>query len=148
MVSKVFTLEEANTLIPTLELRLPKLLQTKRALSDYVSSLVKKGINVESLFGMTDLVDDDLVAAKAELEKLGNNLQGELAAIQELGCVVKDMELGLVDFLGQVGLDQVYFCWQLGEPTIRYWHGLQEGFADRKALFEEDENDKGHQFYH
>jgi hypothetical protein len=39
-----------------------------------------------------------------------------------------------VDFLARRGQEQVYLCWRLGEPEIRHWHGLQEGFAGRKPL--------------
>lgn len=40
----------------------------------------------------------------------------------------------LVDFLARRGREQVYLCWRLGEPEIRHWHGLHEGFAGRKPL--------------
>jgi hypothetical protein len=54
--------------------------------------------------------------------------------IEALGCVIKDLDLGLLDFLASRGREQVYLCWRLGEPDIRHWHGLQEGFAGRKPL--------------
>ncbi len=54
--------------------------------------------------------------------------------IEEAGGELKDLDLGLVDFLTLRAGEPVYYCWQLGEPEIRYWHGLEEGFAGRKPI--------------
>lgn len=54
--------------------------------------------------------------------------------IQALGVLVKDLDTGLVDFPALRGGEEVLLCWQLGEDEIRYWHGLEEGFAGRKEL--------------
>jgi len=32
----------------------------------------------------------------------------------------------------------VFLCWRLGEASIRYWHGLTEGFASRKPLAQDE----------
>jgi hypothetical protein len=54
--------------------------------------------------------------------------------VQELGCVVKDVELGLVDFHSQVEGRHVLLCWQFGEAAIGHFHGLDEGFGQRQPL--------------
>jgi len=28
----------------------------------------------------------------------------------------------------------VLLCWHLGEDSVQYWHGVEEGFAGRKPL--------------
>ena len=62
---------------------------------------------------------------------------GLLPAIGPLMRRLKDLDQGLVDFLAQRGGEQVFLCWRLGEPAIRYWHRLQDGFANRKPLQED-----------
>lgn len=61
-------------------------------------------------------------------------LQATLAWFRDAGVVLKDIELGLVDFhadhLGRV----VFLCWQDGEPAVEHWHPLEGGFAKRQAL--------------
>jgi hypothetical protein len=57
-----------------------------------------------------------------------------LERIGELGAVVKDLDTGLVDFPALRGDEEVFLCWRLGEDEIRYWHGVDEGFAGRKEL--------------
>ena len=54
--------------------------------------------------------------------------------------MVKDLEMGLLDFPAIVNNQEVYLCWRLGEERIRFWHRQDEGFAGRKPL---DPSDKG-----
>ena len=52
-----------------------------------------------------------------------------------MGGVVKDLETGLVDFPGRGPAGPVVnLCWKLGEAAVRFWHGMDEGFAQRKPL--------------
>ncbi len=146
MSKKYFSIEEASQLLPLLEGKLTKLVKLKKELGAYVTQLVGQGVRVENLLASSDL-DQDQLAIKEKLEKLGLDLQGLLAEIQGYGCVVKDMDLGLLDFYGFMEGEEVFFCWQLGEGEIRYWHKVDEGFAERKPLFESDSSDPG-RLYH
>lgn len=71
---------------------------------------------------------------KDELERLGRRIQSRLEDVTELGGVVKDLGMGLVDFAHLRGGEVVNLCWKHGERAIEYWHGLDEGFAKRKPL--------------
>jgi hypothetical protein len=51
-----------------------------------------------------------------------------------MGCVLKDMDQGLVDFLTRRDGREVYLCWRYGEERVAYWHELQAGFAGRRPL--------------
>ena len=58
--------------------------------------------------------------------------------IQALGGVIKDLETGLVDFPGRGPGEHrgrvVNLCWRHGEAAVEFWHGMDEGFAQRKPL--------------
>ncbi|HKU81569.1 MAG TPA: DUF2203 domain-containing protein [Candidatus Tumulicola sp.] len=54
--------------------------------------------------------------------------------IESLGCMVKDIDLGLIDFPSSRDGEPIYLCWKAGEPSVEYWHGVEEGFAARKRL--------------
>ena len=54
--------------------------------------------------------------------------------VQEFGCLVKDLDIGLIDFPTLLKGEEVYLCWKLGEAGIRFWHGVQEGFRGRKPI--------------
>jgi hypothetical protein len=61
-------------------------------------------------------------------------IRDALTEIGALGVIVKDVDAGLVDFPSLRDGVPVFLCWQLGEESIAYWHGLEEGFAGRKAV--------------
>jgi hypothetical protein len=68
------------------------------------------------------------------LEGATRELQRGLAEIARLGGVPKDLTLGLVDFPHRRRGAPVNLCWKYGEQAIRFWHGLDEGYAARKPL--------------
>jgi hypothetical protein len=67
-------------------------------------------------------------------DTLATRMNEAVASIQEHGCVVKDLALGLVDFPTLLRGEEVYLCWKLGEAAIGYWHGMEEGFRGRKPI--------------
>ena len=71
---------------------------------------------------------------REDLERAGRRIQSRLEDIAGLGGVVKDLDLGLVDFPHLRDGEVVNLCWKHGETAIEYWHGLDEGFAKRKPL--------------
>lgn len=73
-------------------------------------------------------------AARERLERCGPVVEQGLAAIEALGGVTKDLELGLVDFPHRRRGAVVNLCWKYGEARVAFWHGLDEGFARRKPL--------------
>jgi hypothetical protein len=73
--------------------------------------------------------------ANARLEALTARVRDGLAEIARLGGVPKDLSMGLVDFPHHRRPEGVVnLCWKYGEREIRYWHGLDEGYAKRKPL--------------
>ena len=75
--------------------------------------------------------DDVMTQAMEALEK-------EIQKLEDLGCVLKDMTTGLVDFPAVRLGTRVWLCWKLGEDDVRFWHGLHEGFAGRKPVDEKE----------
>ncbi|MCI0547846.1 MAG: DUF2203 domain-containing protein [Candidatus Rokubacteria bacterium] len=72
------------------------------------------------------------------LDGLGIEVRQAVAAVVALGGVIKDLEIGLVDFPGLIpGIrdeEPVNLCWKHGETAVRFWHGFDEGYAQRKPL--------------
>lgn len=64
-------------------------------------------------------------------------LKSALEKIQECGCLIKDLDIGLVDFPTLYRGEEVYLCWKLGESGIHFWHGVHEGFRGRKPIDQE-----------
>ncbi|MEK6985959.1 MAG: DUF2203 domain-containing protein [Candidatus Thermoplasmatota archaeon] len=57
-----------------------------------------------------------------------------VADFGRLGVELKDVEQGLVDFRGKVGLRDAFLCWREGEAAVTHWHELESGFAGRRPI--------------
>jgi hypothetical protein len=76
----------------------------------------------------------ELVKKKKERDLASERIVETISRIQETGCVVKDIDEGLIDFPSIIEGEEALLCWKQGEVRIEYWHGLEDGFAGRKRL--------------
>ncbi len=76
----------------------------------------------------------DLKAAQGGLEQLAKEAAEAIRELGELGVVVKDLDLGLLDFPGLRDGEEVELCWQVGEDEVAFWHPLEAGFRGRKPI--------------
>jgi hypothetical protein len=65
---------------------------------------------------------------------LASRLEEQLEQITALGCIPKDLELGLVDFPARADEREIYLCWKMGETKVEFCHGLTDGFGGRKRI--------------
>ena len=132
-MSKLFTLAEAQCLIPRLDQLLRNAVLLKAEFSEAEAAARGFLERVTMMGGM--MVDRDRVrAARERREMAARNLKAAIEEVQEVGCVVKDLDVGLIDFPTLFRGVEVYLCWKLGEPRIEYWHGTEEGFRGRKPI--------------
>ena len=54
--------------------------------------------------------------------------------LEDIGCELKDFEVGLVDFPSLRDGREIFFCWKLGEDEVGYWHAVTSGFSGRKPI--------------
>jgi hypothetical protein len=133
-MDKLFTLQEANTLLPILESLLKQAMEGKQLMEQIDQELQNLGHKI-FLAGGT-LVDVAAVSKrKAEREKAIQNIKDSISEIHATGVQVKDLDVGLLDFPHDLDGETVLLCWKLGEPlTVQHWHGVEEGFAGRKPI--------------
>jgi hypothetical protein len=130
---KRFTLTEAERLLPEIEGVMreavalkAQYLQVEQALQSFMHHVAMQG-------GV--IVDRDAVLQnRAERDRHGERLKAAVEKIQEHGCLIKDLDSGLVDFPTLFHGEEVYLCWKMGESGISFWHGVEEGFAGRKQI--------------
>ena len=135
MATKFFKLSEAQQLVPVIAPDLERACDQKRRVTALEADLTRASAEIMVLGGSIP-PRADLSRKKAERDQLAAQLTETLAKITRTGCLVKDLEMGLVDFPTMLEGEEVYLCWKLGEEKIGYWHGVQEGFAGRKLLDE------------
>jgi hypothetical protein len=133
MAEKYFNRQEAERLLPMIEPQMQEARRQKQRIDAARAELAKAATRIMVLGG-TFPPYAKLARQKAESDQALRQLQETISKIQETGCVVTDLDLGLVDFPSLLKGEEVYLCWKLGEERIGYWHGIEEGFAGRKPL--------------
>jgi len=134
--SKLFTINEANDLLPTIRPVVEQILENIRRLKIVSESVIRRDqLDPEAPNLMERLRDD------GEITRLVEQIKEWVESINGYGCMCKGVEQGLVDFPCVFGSEVVFLCWQLGEPSVGFWHRIEDGFAGRKALLEGDTSD-------
>lgn len=131
--SKIFSLRDAERLRVQLEPILIDAIEARRKLSEIDEEMGKLADRVQQSGGMM-IAHDKAAKQRLEHNRLVGAVQEALEKIQATGCVVKDLEVGLLDFPARINGEAVYFCWRLGEDRIRFYHAQDEGFSGRKPI--------------
>ncbi|MFT7463479.1 MAG: hypothetical protein ACI9EF_001823 [Pseudohongiellaceae bacterium] len=132
---RVFTLEEANEILPTLEQSFDEIDEQRDRLR-----IAKIKLNaLEMIWGAglqrSDCTDhEEARALVTELEDLEKSVGGMVQKLAESGAVVKDVHLGLVDLYHVHEGQLVFLCWKRGEEEIIAWHHVDTGFSGRQSL--------------
>jgi hypothetical protein len=122
---RYFSLEEANQALKVIKPLMKQIMKFRQSIMDRRDEthpvMEKAGGN-----------GGNRAASQVALEY---GMIGELIQkILSTGVEVKDINLGLVDFLSLRDGREVYLCWQFGEEDIRYWHDLDTGYTGRQPL--------------
>ena len=121
-------LEQAMPLVQQLQRLHVSILQTNQQLDDDVQKLsVGNGYPIQELRERIE----KLTAAQM---KLLEEFQAALQQLETLGCVLKDVSTGLIDFYSLREGEVVCLCWRVGEKRIGFWHRLEDGFAGRQPV--------------
>jgi hypothetical protein len=134
--NKIFSVEEANALIPYLEAALGKLGVQARDIGALQSEI--RVLSAIESSGATSRNHDvrDLREKEARCARMLEEFRAALHQVASRGCILRDLDLGLVDFYTMARDKVVCLCWRLGEARISHWHSTDEGFSGRRPLSE------------
>ena len=128
-----FTLAEAQRQIPRVERLLRDAIELKASYEEAEKHIQAFQERVMMMGGMA--VDRDrTLEARTRRDSSASQLRDAIEQVQETGCLIKDLDTGLIDFPTLYRGVEVYLCWKLGEGGIDYWHGVDEGFRGRKKI--------------
>jgi hypothetical protein len=130
---RLFTLQEAEELLPSIQRWLHSAIESKNKAYKAEEQL-KATLERIHLFGGIQPDINAFSSLKASKEQSMERLRQALHEIEESGCLVKDLDIGLVDFPTMLDDKEVYLCWKLGEPNIGFWHHTGEGYKGRKSI--------------
>ncbi|MEM0117160.1 MAG: DUF2203 domain-containing protein [Conexivisphaerales archaeon] len=119
-----FTPEEVNSLLPKITDKLKLLAETRSRLEREEKEL--REAEVSSLI--------DYTRRKRKLNRTMADMYALIEEVEEYGCIIKDIDIFLVDFPARMFDRDVWLCWKLGEPKVMFWHSKDEGFLSRRPL--------------
>lgn len=129
----LFTVEEANRTARELRPLLERLMRLKHDFDRLqprvdVLTLVAAGTSK----GNPDAAE--LARRVAERDALAERIAEGVRAVHRRGCLVKDLDRGLVDFYSVAGDRLIFLCWHPGEAEVSHWHGIEDGYRERRPL--------------
>ena len=132
MEPKIFSVEEVNRLIP----RIRELLKSLRTLREKieVQKLEMDLLEIVCAPRQGISVDTGMTKEMVLLNDMAGEFNKHLEELEDMGCQVKDLDQGLVDFFAVRDGQLIYLCWKEGEDAVQFWHTLDGGFQGRKPL--------------
>jgi len=127
--AKLFSVDEANALVPRLALLMSRL---QRAALDLRTEM--EALAATSGRDPATVQTEELLRHRPPARALVEQIDAIVAEIEESGAELKDVHLGLVDFPTEVDGERLLLCWQYGEPEVAFWHRVADGFAGRRPL--------------
>lgn len=132
--ARVFTIEEVDALIPKLAELVAAQLQQQSEIEQRLGELARLA------GGLPNSLDTELDDPR-EIARLKQELRGRVARyeagwreVAELGAVIKDPQVGLLDFYGRIDGRLVWLCWKYGEDSLGFFHELEAGYSARRPL--------------
>ena len=122
---KLFTVEEANALLPELQ-------ELLREMAAHRDSLREKAPHVEPILRSSAANGGGRVGSEYGVEAY--RLYLVIERIRELGVLLKDFDIGLLDFPHERDGQVVFLCWHPPEERVMYWHEIEAGYPGRKPL--------------
>ena len=122
-MDRVYTVEEANALLPELRERLARIREARQVMLR--DAEVVRGLLAEDGGGAHPGAGylEATASLRLEIERLADE---EIA--------LRDPQSGLVDFPGERDGERIWLCWLLGEEDVGHWHPLDAGFSGRRPL--------------
>lgn len=132
---RFFTLTQAEKLLPQVESAIREAIARKAEYDRVEAEWQNLSRRVTEQGGMN--VDrSGWIDLKKRRESAALGVNDSIERVNEFGCLVKDLDIGLIDFPTLFDGQEVCLCWKLGESGIHFWHGVHEGFRGRKAIDE------------
>jgi hypothetical protein len=122
---KLFTVDEANAHLPTLNMLLQDVARHR-------DSLREKAPRMDPILRAAGANGGGRAGSEYGVEAY--NLYLTVERIRELGVILKDLDVGLLDFPHERAGRVVFLCWHPPEERVAFWHEIEAGYAGRQPL--------------
>jgi hypothetical protein len=131
---KFFTVKEADQTIGLLETTLERIKRSKQEFLWLQGELAILELIVECGADGNNPNAVELAQKTKRFKRIAKNIEKDVAALEATGCVLRDLDSGIVDFFSIQDGTVVFLCWKKGEESIEHWHSIRDGFGGRQPL--------------
>src|SRR4051794_32236568 len=125
----LFTVERANRTLPLVRRIVEDVVRQHRAWREKILEL-----DLVASSSRADEPHERAVQLESEAQTLAREIDGYQRELDELGILLKDRRLGLIDYPSDMGGKRVLLCWRLGETEVQFWHEEDAGYSGRQPL--------------
>jgi hypothetical protein len=126
---QLFTVDHANRTLPYVRKIVEDIVREHRRWQEAIVEL-----DLLSSVAHPELPDPRAVTLEKKIQRIAREIDAFQAELESIGIQLKDRRIGLIDFPSELDGRPVLLCWQLGEPSVQFWHELDSGFAGRQPL--------------
>jgi len=130
---RYFRVEQAERLLPEVRAAIERAIEARKHYERSEQQL-QQALRRIAMLGGSIADRDSIGAERTRRDESAKTLNDAIEQIHSFGCLVKDLDMGLVDFPTRLHGREVLLCWRLGESEIGWWHGTEEGFRGRKPI--------------
>jgi hypothetical protein len=122
----LFTPQEASKLLSDIRPKIKELIERKKGVAQLHIEMER--------YNLLGFSTAEVAEKAAQLDSLVEDLTKKISELEDLGVMVKDLDMGLIDFPAERYGESVLLCWKYGEPEVAYWHTPEGGVKGRKPL--------------
>jgi hypothetical protein len=127
---KYFSLAEANKTLPLVKRIVADIVALHPEWRDLVSRYELVAAQSKPDWGESP----EQLALRSQVETSARRINDYLLELEQIGCVFKGFDQGLIDFYGKLDGRDIFWCWKAGEERVDHWHELKAGYAGRQAI--------------
>ena len=132
---RIYTPQEVNLILPKVQSIFPNLRKLREGIISQQNQCDVEEITSHGLTGqMAEEARERMCTHKKDLKKMEKEFEKEIRFFEQIGCELKSLEPGLVDFYGERQGELIYLCWREDESSVDWWHSLSGGFSGRQLL--------------
>jgi hypothetical protein len=128
-MSRLFSVEDANRTLPLVRRIVEDVVRQHRVWREKILEL-----DLVASSARPDESRDRAAQLEREAQAVAREIDGYQRELEELGILLKDRRMGLVDFPSEMAGRRVLLCWRLGEGEVQFWHDEDAGYAGRQPL--------------
>ena len=126
---QLFTVDHANRTLPLVRKIVEDIVREHRRWQEAIVEL-----DLMAPAALPELTDPRAAALEKKIQRIAREIDAFQAELESIGIQLKDRRIGLIDFPSELDGRPMLLCWQLGEPSVQFWHEVDSGFAGRQPL--------------